>query len=71
MFKNKNKESLEFERSSFFTFTIRAKKTDTILQTVVQVFDMNCFAKFRQTRKKCTENLSHLIQLLFANSQGS
>ncbi len=50
MFKNKNKESLEFERSSFFTFTIGAKKTDIILQTVVQVFNMNCLAKFRQTR---------------------
>jgi hypothetical protein len=66
MFKNKNKESLEFERSSFFTFTIGAEKTDTLLQTVVQDFNMNCFAKFRQTRKKCTEKLGHLTQLLFS-----
>jgi hypothetical protein len=64
MSKNK-KESLEFEHFSIFYVTIRAKKNDTILQAVVQAFNMNCFAKFRRTLKKCAEKLSHLIQLLF------
>ncbi len=56
MSKNKTKKCLEFEHSSIFYVTIGTKKNDTILQTVVQVFNMNCFAKFRRTRKKCQRN---------------